>query len=161
MLEAKFKVDPQKSGVLACGFMVRAADATTFYYVHFDRSQAILVRSGDTGSWNEIKRVGYLDKPAGRWHLGQLECAGDTLKVSLNGKLLYEAKDAKLKRGRIGFYAQPGTRPRQGHRRLGQSSNAERGVQDSAADVRPRLHGRRRRGLRGLSRRVPLERRDV
>ena len=107
-LRAKFLVEPQDEGVLACGFVVRAADASTYYYVHFDRAQAILVRSDRDNSWTEIKRVGGLDKPAGQWHEGQLECVGDTLRVSLNGKLLYEAKDAALARGRIGFYASQG-----------------------------------------------------
>ena len=107
-LRAKFLVEPQAKGVLACGFVVRAADAATYYYVHFDRAQAILVRSDASVSWNEIKRVSGLNKPAGSWHDAQLECTGQTLKVSLNGKLLFEAKDATLKRGRVGFYAGQG-----------------------------------------------------
>jgi hypothetical protein len=107
-LRAKFLVEPAAEGVLACGFMVRLADAETYYYVHFDRAQAILVRSDESQSWNEIKRVGGLDKPAGTWHTGELEARGETLRVSLNGKLLYEAKDARLKQGRIGFYAGQG-----------------------------------------------------
>jgi len=107
-LRAKFLVEPAERGVLACGFVVRAKDAWTYYYVHFDRGQAILVRSDASVSWNEIKRVGGLDKPAGNWHTGELRAIGDTLKVSLNGKVLYEAKDAKLNRGRIGFYANQG-----------------------------------------------------
>lgn len=107
-LSAKFMVQPQAQGVLACGFMVRTAAADTFYYVHFDRAQAILVRSSPEQGWNEIKRVSGLDKPAGQWHEGKLQCQGDTLRVWLNGKLLYEAKDAELKAGRIGFYAGEG-----------------------------------------------------
>ncbi len=107
-LKAEFNVDPQESGVLACGFVVHAADASHYYYVHYDRGQAILCRSDEKESWNEIKRVSGLDKPAGTWHTGQLECVGDTIRVSLNGMLLYEAKDATLKRGRIGFYAGQG-----------------------------------------------------
>ena len=47
-LRAKFFVEPAERGVLACGFIVGAADAATYHYVHFDRTQAILVRS-DTG----------------------------------------------------------------------------------------------------------------
>ena len=107
-LRANFYVDPAESGVLACGFIVRASDAASYYYVHFDRKQAILVRSDASVSWSEMKRVGNLKKPAGQWHEGKLECTGDTLKVSLNGQLLYEIKDSKLKRGRIGFYANQG-----------------------------------------------------
>jgi len=107
-LRAKFLVDSAERGVLACGFVVRAVDARTYYYVHFDRGQAILVRSDQNQSWNEIRRVGGLDKPAGTWHTGQLQATGDTLKVSLNGKVLYEAKDANLPGGRIGFYANQG-----------------------------------------------------
>ncbi len=107
-LEAKFLVEPAETGVLACGFVVRARDAMSYYYVHFDRAQAILVRSDMNQTWSEIKRVGGLDKPAGQWHEGRLECIGDTLRVSLNGKLLYEAQDAALTGGRIGFYANQG-----------------------------------------------------
>jgi len=107
-LRAKFLVEPAEKGVLACGFVVRAQDAVTYYYVHFDRAQAILVRSDENVSWNEIKRVSGLAKPAGQWHTGELQAQGDTLKVSLNGKLLYEAKDPALQRGRIGFYANQG-----------------------------------------------------
>ena len=107
-LRAEFLVEPAERGVLACGFVVRAVDARTYYYVHFDRGQAILVRSDQSESWNEIRRVGGLDKPAGIWHTGELHAIGDTLKVSLNGKVLYEVKDANLDGGRIGFYANQG-----------------------------------------------------
>ena len=108
VLEAKFLVEPAAQGVLACGFIVRARDATTYYYVHFDRGQAILVRADQNQAWNEIRRAGGLDKPAGQWHQGRLESAGDTLRVWLNGKMLYEAKDARIDGGRIGFYANQG-----------------------------------------------------
>lgn len=104
-LRAQFLVEPQPAGVLACGFVVRAANASSYYYVHFDRGQAILVRHSPGTEWNEIKRVGGLEKPAGQWHEGQLECRGKTLRVSLNGKLLYEAQDDTLAAGRVGFYA--------------------------------------------------------
>jgi len=107
-VRAKFLVEPQAEGVLACGFVVRAVDGRNYYYVHFDRGQAILVRHSADVEWNEIKRVGGLDKPAGQWHEGQLECRGNTLRVSLNGKVLYEATDGTLARGRIGFYANQG-----------------------------------------------------
>ncbi|MBX3178301.1 MAG: exo-alpha-sialidase [Candidatus Hydrogenedentes bacterium] len=107
-LKASFQVDPQDHGVLACGFVVRAADASHYYYVHFDKTQAILCRSDKGQSWNEIARAGGLDKPAGAWHTGELRFEGDTLRVFLNGAKLFEAKDATLKQGRIGFYANQG-----------------------------------------------------
>jgi hypothetical protein len=107
-LEASFLVEPAEQGVLACGFVVRARDATTYSYVHFDRAQAILVHANQQQSWNEIKRVGGLDKPAGQWHQGKLECVGDTLRVWLNGRMLYEAKATDIGAGRIGFYANQG-----------------------------------------------------
>ncbi len=107
-LRARFFVEPGDRGVLACGFIVRAVDTETYYYVHFDRNQAILVRSDSSVSWNEIKRTGELHKAAGEWHEGELQVIGDTLKISLNGKLLYEAIDSTLKGGRIGFYANQG-----------------------------------------------------
>lgn len=107
-VKAKFLVEPQADGVLACGFIVRAVDGKNYYYVHFDRGQAILVRHSAGNEWNEIRRVSGLDKPAGQWHEGQLECRGKTLRVSLNGKLLYEAADDKLSGGRIGFYGSQG-----------------------------------------------------
>jgi len=107
-LKAKFLVEPQDQGVLACGFVVRAKDGANYYYVHYDRGQAILSRSGADVSWNEIKRVGNLDKPAGAWHEGELQCTGNTIRVLLNGNLLYEAEDTVLPEGRIGFYAGQG-----------------------------------------------------
>jgi len=107
-LRASFLVEPAATGVLACGFVIRASDVATYYYVHFDRTQAILVRSNSGESWNELKRVEGLKKPAGEWHDATLECHGDTLKVQLNGELLYEHRDQQLKRGRIGFYANQG-----------------------------------------------------
>lgn len=107
-LRAKFVVEPQDAGVLACGFVMRAQDGSTYYYVHFDRAQAILCRSDAKNGWNEIKRVSGLDKPAGQWHEGVFECAGKTLRVSLNGAVLFEAEDATLGAGRIGFYAGQG-----------------------------------------------------
>ncbi|HOD50316.1 MAG TPA: exo-alpha-sialidase [Candidatus Hydrogenedentes bacterium] len=107
-LKAKFLVEPREEGVLACGFAVRATDAFTCYYVHYDRGQAILCRSDASNSWIEIKRVSGLDKPAGQWHEGELACVGNTLRVSLNGAVLYEAQDAAIQAGRIGFYAGQG-----------------------------------------------------
>ena len=107
-LSARFLVEPASHGVLACGFIVRATDTATYYYVHFDRTQAILVRSDPDNSWNELQRVSNLKKPAGQWHEGRLECIGDTLKVYLNGTLLYEHHDQQLAGGRIGFYANQG-----------------------------------------------------
>ncbi len=124
-LRASFYVEPAAEGVLACGFMVRLADASTYYYVHFDRAQAILVRSDIEQSWNEIRRASGLDKPAGAWHTGELTAQGDTLRVSLNGKLLYEAKDAKLHRGRIGFYASQGLVRVKNITVLGEATKAE------------------------------------
>ncbi|MBP7933544.1 MAG: exo-alpha-sialidase [Phycisphaerae bacterium] len=107
-LQARFMVEPSAQGVLACGFIVRAQDAETYYYVHYDRQQAILVRSDPKVSWNELKRTGNLDRPAGQWHEAAIECVGDSLKVHLNGHLLYEARDPQLKHGRVGFYGSQG-----------------------------------------------------
>ncbi len=107
-LTATFMVEAAPQGVLACGFVVRARDADHAYYVHYDRGQAILCRSNKNKAWIELKRVSGLDKPAGTWHEGKLEAVGDTLRVHLNGKLLYEAKDTHLDAGRIGFYANQG-----------------------------------------------------
>ena len=107
-LSARFLVEDEDTGVLACGFVVRASDDKTFYYVHFDRTQAILVRSDPDIGWNEIRRSTGLSKPAGKWHFAKLECIADTLRVYLNGELLYEARDNRLNKGRIGFYANQG-----------------------------------------------------
>jgi hypothetical protein len=107
-LEAKFLVEPAKRGVLACGFMVRAKDGMTYYYVHYDRAQAILVRYEPGKAWTEIKRLSKLDKPAGKWHDAAVESIGTKLRVFLNNKLLYEAEHPLLKSGRIGFYASQG-----------------------------------------------------
>lgn len=107
-LTAKFLVEPQADGVLACGFILRAVDGRNYYYVHFDRAQAILVRRSTDHEWNEIKRLSGLNKPAGQWHTASVECRDDTLRVSLNGKLLYEAQDKHLARGRLGFYGSQG-----------------------------------------------------
>ncbi len=107
-LEADFRLDPASDGVLACGFMVRVADALHSYYVHFDKSSAILCRSDANGSWHEITRTA-IDRPAGEWHRGKLEIEGDTLTVSLNEKRCYQVSDASLAgKGRIGFYANQG-----------------------------------------------------
>lgn len=107
-LAAKFMVEPADQGVLACGFIARAQDAATYYFVHFDRGQAILCRSSQDNGWVELKRQSGLDKPAGQWHEGRLECIGNLLRVYLNGNLLYEGQDDTLKAGRIGFYAGQG-----------------------------------------------------
>ena len=107
-LEAKFLVEPEDRGVLACGFMVRAKDGMTYYYVHYDRAQAILVRHELGKPWTEIKRMSNLDKPAGKWHEAAVESVGSTIRIFLNNKLLYEAEHPMLKSGHIGFYASQG-----------------------------------------------------
>ena len=107
-LSAKFKVDPMPNGVLACGFVVRASDRKSYYYVHFDRTQAILVRSDPDKNWNEIKRATGLKKPSNQWHSGILQIKGSKLTVSLNDTELFSANNDILKKGRIGFYANQG-----------------------------------------------------
>jgi hypothetical protein len=107
-LAAKFLVDPAPEGVLACGFVFRAQDRETYYYVHFDREQAILVRSSPGNSWNEIKRVSGLHKPADAWHTAAIQVRGSQIRVSLNGVELIVAEDQTLKGGHIGFYANQG-----------------------------------------------------
>lgn len=107
-VSASFLVDEQPDGVLACGFMIRAQDERTYYYVHFDRAQAILVRSSPDNGWIEIARKSQLDKPAGKWHQGKIRCQNSNIEVYLNDQLLYEAHDPTLDRGRIGFYASQG-----------------------------------------------------
>ena len=114
-VRARFLVEPASEGVLACGFMVRVADASTYYYVHFDRAQAILVRSDRDVSWNELRRVSNLEKPAGQWHEGRLECVGDTLKVYLNGTLLYEHRDAATLARTHWLLRRSRSRSREGH----------------------------------------------
>jgi len=109
-LSAKFMVEPGPDNkVLACGFIVRAINASCYYYVHFDRRSAILVRFDETSEWMEITRVAVPNREAGKWYDASLEIHGDTLTVSFDGKKLYDAKDAALKgAGRIGFYASEG-----------------------------------------------------
>ncbi|MEE2615481.1 MAG: sialidase family protein [Verrucomicrobiota bacterium] len=107
-MSAKFKLDPMSNGVLACGFVVRASDRKHYYYVHFDRTQAILVRSDADNSWNEIKRVTGLNKPAGQWHSAFLQIKDEEFLVSLNDVELFSAENDILKNGRIGFYANQG-----------------------------------------------------
>jgi hypothetical protein len=107
-LKAEFMAEPAPEGVLACGFVLCAQDAETYYFVHFDRGQAILGRSDQKDSWTELKRARNLDKPAGKWHDGEVRLADNTLTVLLNGKELYSFKDTTPGTGRIGFYANQG-----------------------------------------------------
>lgn len=107
-LRAKFMVEPSEKGVLACGFVVRAESALVSYYVHFDRWQAILVRSDAAESWNELKRARAPRDPLGKWQEGELRVSGDTLEVLLDGRKVLDFKDSTIKRGRIGFYANQG-----------------------------------------------------
>lgn len=107
-LSAKFMVEPG-NGVLACGFVVRAVDPSEYYYVHFDRNSAILVKSSNANRWAEIKRVAVPNRQAGKWYDAALEIQGNTLTVFFDGKKLYDAQDDSLKgAGRIGFYANQG-----------------------------------------------------
>lgn len=107
-LRTKFLVEPEARGVLACGFVVRAVDAKTHYAVHYDRGQTILIRTDAGNEWIEIKRQSSLKRPAGEWHEAELQAVGDVIRVSLNGNRLYEAHDAHLTQGRIGFCANQG-----------------------------------------------------
>jgi hypothetical protein len=95
--------------VFACGFVIRAANALRYYYVHFDRRSAILVRFDESNEWTEIKRVAVPNREAGKWYDASLEISSDTLTVSFDGKKLYDVKDSVLKdSGRIGFYGSQG-----------------------------------------------------
>jgi len=107
-VSAEFLVEPNPGGVEACGFILGAADSATFHFVHFDRSQAILGISTRESSWKEIRRVSGLEKPAGKWHQAAFESHGEQLRVSLNGKLLFEVPMQSHQGGRIGFYASEG-----------------------------------------------------
>ncbi|MDR0869548.1 MAG: glycoside hydrolase [Planctomycetaceae bacterium] len=109
-LSAKFKVESGPDNkVLACGFIVKAFNAQHYYYVHFDRRSAILVRFDESNSWLEIKRVAVPNRQAETWYDAALEIKGDTLKVFFDGKELYEVQDSNIKgAGRIGFYGSDG-----------------------------------------------------
>ena len=111
-LSAKFMVEPGPSDkVLVCGFIVRAVNASRYYYAHLSpgRRSAILVRSGEGNEWTEITRVDVPNLETGKWHDAALEIRGDTLTVFIDGKKLYDAKDAAIQgAGRIGFYASEG-----------------------------------------------------
>ncbi len=107
-ISAKFRVEDQAEGVLACGFVFGAVDSRTFHYVHFDRGQAILVRSIPDVNWTEIQRVSGLNKPTGQWHSAEIDCHNQTVSISLNGKKLFEATAPELQAGRIGFYGSQG-----------------------------------------------------
>lgn len=105
---AKFRVEDQAEGVLACGFVFGAVDSLNFHYVHFDRGQAILARSTPDSAWTEIRRVSGLNKPAGQWHTAEIDCRNQIASISLNGKKLFEVAVPELQTGRIGFYANQG-----------------------------------------------------
>lgn len=112
-LSAKFMVQPGPDDkVLACGFIIRAASAANalrYYYVHFDRRSAILVRFDDNSEWTEITRVAVPNRESGKWYDASLEIKGDLLTVSFDGVKLYDAKDSSLQgAGRIGFYGSQG-----------------------------------------------------
>lgn len=108
-LDAKIKLEPG-DGVLACGFLVRATDANTYYAVHFDRNNAILIRSDADSSWNEIKRAPIPGRKPQDWQEASLEIRGDLLTVFFEGRELFQATDALLtKSGNIGFYSNQGT----------------------------------------------------
>ncbi|WP_437223021.1 exo-alpha-sialidase [Planctomicrobium sp. SH661] len=107
-ITAKFQVEDQPQGVLACGFILGATDSRNFHFVHFDRGQAILSRWTPEHEWIEVHRVGGLEKPAGKWHAARIETRGKTVAVSLNGKPLFEVEAKSLERGRIGFYGSEG-----------------------------------------------------
>ena len=82
----------------------RRAAGSNYYYVHYDRPGDLCRRSNN--GWNEIKRSAILTNP--RHGTGEVQCQGDTLRVFLNGSLLYEAQDPTLAGGRVGFYAGEG-----------------------------------------------------
>ena len=111
-LSAKFMVEPGPDNkVLVCGFIVRAANAEQYYYVHFStgRRSAILVRSDEDNEWTEITRVAVPNLEPGKWFDASLEIQGDALTVFVDGKKLFDAKDSALKgTGRIGFYGSQG-----------------------------------------------------
>ena len=159
-LRAKFMVEPRDEGVLACGFVVRAADASTYYYVHFDRARrSSCARAATTPGTRSSGSAGWTSRPASGT-TASLPAQGDTLRVSLNGKLLFEAKDASIGRGRIGFYAGQGLAHVKDIVVSGEPAAATAEF-NPAADVRPRLPGRRGRRLRGVSRRLPPQRRPA
>lgn len=101
-LSATYKVEPAE-GVQAVGFIIGSTDALTFTYVHKDRRSAILCRSDAEEEWREIKRTAAAHEPD-RWYSLKLERQGDTLRVVLDDKPLYEA-ESKAQPGLVGFYA--------------------------------------------------------
>ena len=116
-LEAKFLVEPAEAGVLACGFIVRAAGRRALLLRPFRP------RPGDPRA---VRREPVVERDQARRRVGQagrpmahrrLQATGDTLRVSLNGKLLYEAKDAAFAPRPDRLLRQPGHGPCQGHRR--------------------------------------------
>ena len=79
----------------------------------------------------------------------------------LNGKLLYEATDAALGRGRIGFYANQGLAHVKDIVVDGPAAGAGGRVRHPAAQLRAGLRGCRRGRLRGVPGCLPAERRSA
>ncbi|MBN1346474.1 MAG: hypothetical protein JXQ73_27545, partial [Phycisphaerae bacterium] len=102
-LSGQYMVE-QDPGVQAVGLVIGSTDSLNFYYVHYDRSSAILCRSNVDESWDEIKRAAAPHEP-GKWYSARLERKGTKLGVYFQDKLLFEADAPDAAPGLVGFYA--------------------------------------------------------
>ena len=107
-----FKVLPTGTHrVMAPGIVVRSTSAGREYWAHFDalNGQVLLQRqlTSQPGTESDIKRAPVSLTP-GEWHEGRVECRGNRLTVSLDGRVVLEVEDQTYLSGKVGLCAGQG-----------------------------------------------------
>ncbi|MCD6361249.1 MAG: DUF1080 domain-containing protein, partial [Armatimonadetes bacterium] len=111
-VEVRFFIHKAGRGVRAPGVVYRAADDGTYYYVHYDHknSQVVWVRNEPGRGWRADNTHRHPNTPisVGEWHTARVEVEGDTHRIYLDGKLLFEQKDDVIPAGVVGLRAGQG-----------------------------------------------------
>lgn len=103
-IEASFRVERNRKGVMAAGLIVRALDPEHFLYAHFDsKNQQVLLVKWSAGSATVIGRFPRVPLALETWHTAKLSCRGTKLEVSCDGKVVGAIDNAPELSGMVGL----------------------------------------------------------
>lgn len=85
-----------------CGMLFRYGSENSFYWFGISAAWT----SHGWGTANETKDQEAIRVKTGEWHELQAELNGESLKLSINGQLIFDVIDNSLTEGRVGLFAQ-------------------------------------------------------
>jgi len=104
-LTVQFNVEPVGTGERAIGLIFGSTDSENYYCFYLNRREGRLYRVALGRPWKLLDHRGGLEKDEGKWHVAQVECTGEIIRVFFAGKLLFATNAPDLRPGWVGVLA--------------------------------------------------------